>query len=221
MSAAAPSAVEAKGALLLALRQAGVRDVNVLRAVETVPREIFVPYRLRDLAQRNCPLPIACGQTMEAPAALATALEALDLQPSHRVLEIGAGSGYSTAVLARLARETVSFERFNSLALEARARLDQMAVANARILCGDGLAAPEALGRFDRIVAHALFDAPPRSLLGALAPDGRLACALGQGAAGGSARRGELCAIDAAGGVVRRLAPSDLAPVLAGVAAVL
>ena len=79
-------------------------EANVLRAIETVPREIFVPHRLRDLAARNCPLPIACGQTMEAPGDLAAMLEALDLQSTHRVLEVGAGSGYSTAVLSRLGK---------------------------------------------------------------------------------------------------------------------
>ena len=121
------TAVEARGALLLALRQAGVRDVDVLRAIETVQREIFTPFALRDLAQRNCALPIACGQTMEAPGDLAAMLEALQIQPGHRVMEIGAGSGYSTAVLARLARDVVAFERFRSLSVEANARLFALA----------------------------------------------------------------------------------------------
>lgn len=213
----AASALEARAALLLALRQSGVRDVDVLRAIETVPREIFVPYRLRDLAARNCPLPIACGQTMEAPGELAAALAALQLHPSHSVLEIGAGSGYSTAVLARLAREVVSFERFSTLAVEARARLEQMGVVNAIVECGDGLADPEKLGRFDRILVHAVLDAPPAGLIGALAPDGRVACAL-RGAAGQGA---DLCLVLAPDGAVRRLAPSRSTAALVGVAGAL
>jgi len=211
------SSVEARGALLLSLRQAGVRDVDVLRAIETVQREIFVPFALRDLAQRNCPLPIACGQTMEAPGDLAGMLEALQLDPSHRVLEIGAGSGYSTAVLSRLVREVVSFERFRSLSVEARARLEQLGVVNAVVHCDDGLAAPEKYGRFDRIVAHVKLQAPDARLLGALAPNGRLVCALptksGQGA--------DLCIVVAPQGDVWRLRQSRLGAALAGVAGAL
>ncbi|HPG02133.1 MAG: protein-L-isoaspartate(D-aspartate) O-methyltransferase [Hyphomicrobiales bacterium] len=211
------TAVEARGALLLALRQAGVRDVDVLRAIETVQREIFTPFALRDLAQRNCALPIACGQTMEAPGDLAAMLEALQIQPGHRVMEIGAGSGYSTAVLARLASEVVAFERFRSLSVEANARLQQLGVGNAIVHCADGLAAPETFGRFDRILAHVRLDAPDPRLIGALAPNGRLVCALpakvGQG--------GDLCIVVAPQGDVWRLRPSRLGAALSGVAAAL
>jgi protein-L-isoaspartate(D-aspartate) O-methyltransferase len=211
------SDIEARGALLLALRQAGVRDVDVLRAIETIPREIFVPYRLRDLAARNCPLPIACGQTMEAPGVLASMLEALDLHPAQRLMEIGAGSGYSTAVLSRLVREVVSFERFNSLALEARARLEQLGVVNAAVFCADAMAQPENFGRFDRILVHARLAETPGRLLGALAPGGKLLCALaatdGQGA--------ELVLINAHDGAPQPLGPARLGAVLGGVAAAL
>ncbi len=208
------SAVEARGALVLALRQAGVRDVDVLRAIETVPREIFVPCRLRDLAARNCALPIACGQTMAAPGVLAAMLDALDLRLSHRVLEIGAGSGYATAVLSRLVREVVSFERFRSLSVEARARLEQLNIVNATIDCADGMATPERHGRFDRVIAHVCFADPPQALLGVLAPGGRLVCALP--AAGGEGQ--EIVAIEAPLGPVRRLAPVRLGGVVDGVA---
>lgn len=186
----AAKAVAARGALLLALRQAGVRDVNVLRAIETVQREVFVPYTLRDIAQRDCPLPIGCGQTMEAPGRLAQMLEALQLDPAHRVMEIGSGSGYSTAVIARLVREVVSFERYRALAHEARSRLERLGVANAAIQFADGLAEPERYGRFDRIIVHALLPAPNARLLGALAPAGLLLCALPD-----EAGEGEVCAI--------------------------
>ncbi len=221
MSDQAASAVEARGALLLALRQAGVRDVDVLRAIETVQREIFTPFALRDLAQRNCPLPIACGQTMEAPGDLAEMLDALQLDASHRVLEIGAGSGYSTAVLSRLVREVVSFERFNSLAVEAGARLEQLGVVNAVVHCADGLAAPEKFGRFDRIIVHARLPAPDLRLIGALAPGGLMLCALPDERVQGQ-HVGEHCALlHADGAVVRRFRAGRFGPALAGVAAAL
>lgn len=212
-----PAAVEARGALLLTLRQAGVRDVNVLRAIETVQREIFVPFALRDLAQRNVALPIACGQTMEAPADLARMLEALQIEPGHRVMEIGAGSGYSTAVLSRLAGEVVAFERFRSLSVEANARLQQLGLRNAFVHCADGLAAPETWGRFDRIIVHALLPAPDARLAGALDARGLLLCALpdetGQGA--------QCALIHADRGWMRTFQAGRIAPALTGVSAAL
>jgi len=213
----AAKAVAARGALLLALRQAGVRDVNVLRAIETVQREVFVPYTLRDIAQRDCPLPIGCGQTMEAPGRLAQMLEALQLEPGHRVMEIGAGSGYSTAVLARLVREVVSFERYRALAHEARSRLERLGVANAAIHFADGLAEPERYGRFDRIIVHALLPAPDARLLGALAPAGLLLCALPN-----ADGEGEHCAlIQADGAVLRMFSAGRFAAATTGAAAAL
>lgn len=210
----AAKAVAARGALLLALRQAGVRDVDVLRAIETVQREIFVPFTLRDIAQRDCPLPIACGQTMEAPGVLARMLEALQLEPDHRVMEIGAGSGYSTAVLARLVREVVSFERFRALSHEARARLERLGIVNAAIHFADGLAEPERYGRFDRIIVHARLPAPDTRLIGALAPGGLLLCALPD-----EAGEGEVCAIlQADGGTVRSFHAGRFCAAIAGAA---
>ncbi len=205
-------AIEARGALLLALRQAGVRDVDVLRAIETVQREIFVPFALRDLAQRNCALPIACGQTMEAPGDLAGMLEALQLEAGHRVMEIGAGSGYSTAVLSRLARDVVAFERFRALSVEANARLARLGVENAVVHCADGLAAPETFGRFDRILVHALLPSPEPRLLGALAPGGLMLCGLPD-----ETGQGETCAlVHADGGLARRFRAGRIAAVLSG-----
>ncbi|HMN72391.1 MAG TPA: rRNA adenine N-6-methyltransferase family protein [Rhodoblastus sp.] len=212
------SAIEARGALLLALRQAGVRDVDVLRAIETLPREIFVPFALRDLAQRNCVLPIACGQTMEAPGDLAQMLEALQLEPDQRVLEVGAGSGYSTAVLSRLVREVVSFERFRSLSVEANARLAQLGVANAFVHCADGLAAPETFGRFDRILVHALLPAPDARLIGALGPRGLMLCGLSDDEAG---QGGQCALVHADRGWMRTFRAGRFAPALEGVAAAL
>ncbi|HET6378921.1 MAG TPA: methyltransferase domain-containing protein [Methylocella sp.] len=164
-------------AFLMSLRARGIQDLNLLRALEVIPREIFVPHRFADLARRPIALPLRCGQTLPEPWLTARIIEALAPQPHHRVLEIGTGSGYATALLARLAREVLSIERFQSLALEAESRLAQLSVANAAVAFGDGLAISPKLGPFDRIVAHGLLDSVPENLLAALSPDGVLVAA--------------------------------------------
>lgn len=164
--------VEQRAALALQLRGASVRDVAVMSAFERVPRELFVPHRFRDLANRNMALPIACGQTMPAPAELARRLDALSVGPEHRVLDIGSGSGYAAAGPSRLAREVVSLERYETLAIEAATRLSALSIANARVLRADGLAPARTLGSFDRIVMHVSVAEPPKAVLDLLAPGG-------------------------------------------------
>jgi len=164
--------VEQRAALLLQLRRAGVRDVAIMRAIERAPRAVFAPHRFRDLADRDMSLPIGCGQSMPSAADLGRRLEALGVSSQHRVLEVGAGSGYAAAVLAQLAREVVSLERFASLAAEASARLESAGVANARVLHADGLAPPDELGAFDRIILHVAVRETPEALIGRLAPGG-------------------------------------------------
>ncbi len=164
--------IEARAALLLQLRRAGVRDLAIMRAFETTPRALFAPYRFRDLAARDMALPIGCGQTMPAAADLARRLEALAIEPHHRVLEVGTGSGFGAAVLSQLAREVVTIERFETLAIEARRRLAELALANVEARFGDGLAMEETPGFFDRIVLHMSFHEPPPAVLAALAPGG-------------------------------------------------
>jgi protein-L-isoaspartate(D-aspartate) O-methyltransferase len=167
-----PLPVEARAALALQLRSAGVRNVSVMRAIERVRRELFSPHRFRDLSNRNLALPIDCGQTMPAPAELGRWLEALAVKPEHRVLEVGSGSGYSAAVLAQLAREVVSIERYETLAIEAKSRLAALSIANAQVLFGDGLAPDPALGPFDRIILHMSLEETPAALAQRLAPGG-------------------------------------------------
>ncbi|BBU62576.1 hypothetical protein MSC49_25110 [Methylosinus sp. C49] len=165
--------IEARAALLLQLRRAGVRDLSIMRAFETIPRELFAPHRFRDLAARDMSLPIGCGQTMPAAADLARRLEALRIEPHHRVLEVGTGSGFGAAVLSRLAREVVTIERYETLAIEARQRLAELGCANVEALFGDGLAADETRGYFDRIILHMSFrEQPPHAVMAALAPGG-------------------------------------------------
>jgi len=163
---------EERGALLLAIRRAGVRDLAVLRAIEATPREAFTPYRYRDLANRNISLPIGCGQTMTRPVDLARRIAALGVERGHRVLDVGAGSGYGAAILSRLAGEVVALERYRALAIEASAHVAALDIANVRVLHGDGLAPGHELGRFDRIFIEAALAAPPASLPASLAPDG-------------------------------------------------
>lgn len=146
-------------AFLLRLRARGIAHVGVLRALETVPRLAFVSHRHADLALRDMVLPISCGQTIPDPFAVARILEALDLGSGDRVLEIGTGSGYVTALLSRLAGQVVSYERFQTLALEAQIRLERLSTDNAMVIWGDGLALGAGTGPFDRILVDGLADA--------------------------------------------------------------
>jgi protein-L-isoaspartate(D-aspartate) O-methyltransferase len=167
-------AIEA-ASFVMALRARGVRDVDVLRAMELIPREIFAPPRFRDLARTDVSLPLACGQTMTAPATVAVMLVALDVQRSHRVFEIGTGSGYVSALLAQLAGAVHSMERFASLASSATERFRLMGLAKAVTLTtGDGLAPPFARARFDRILINGSLPAIPALLSSMLAPHGCL-----------------------------------------------
>lgn len=165
---------QVKAAFLMALRARGIQDLNLLRALENVPREIFVPHRFTDLARRALALPLRCGQTLPEPWLTARMIEALAPSSDHRVLEIGTGSGYATALLAKLAREVLSIERFQSLAIEAEARLEQLSIANAAVAFGDGLAILPDIGPFDRVIVQGLLVDIPENLIAALAVDGLL-----------------------------------------------
>lgn len=165
--------------------------------MEAIPRLPFVPERFASLAHRGTPLPIDCGQTTPDPLLLGRLLDALALDPSHRVLEVGTGTGYGTALLAALAGEVVSVERFRALADAARARLHRLDVG-AAVRWADGLVPEPGCGRFDRVLVHPGLAREPDALLGLLADDGVLIYpALEGGAALFSALRG-------AGGRMRR-----------------
>lgn len=167
-------AAEAKAAFVLGLRGRGIRDLALLRALERVPREIFVPHRYTDLARRDLALPIGCGQTLSEPWLIARMIEALAPGPEHNVLEVGTGSGYGTAILAEIARSVVSVERFQSLVIAARLRLENLGLANARIVMADGLALPPDAGPFDRIILHGALAELPQQLVDRLVPGGKI-----------------------------------------------
>ncbi len=157
---------------LLRLRERGIANIAVLRALETLPREQFVPHRHADLAWRDIALPIACGQTMPEPFMVARMVESLNLLGAHRVLEIGTGNGYSAAIMGRIAKEVVSIERFHSLAVDAATRLAGLGLANVRVLHGDGLNLSPEIGLFDRIVLQGTLDEVPPGILSLLTEGG-------------------------------------------------
>ena len=136
---AAASETEARdrAQFTLRMRQRGLANIRVLRALERTPRSFFVPQRYADIAARDIALPIGGGQTAPPPSTVASMIEALRVDPSHRVLEIGAGSGYATALLGQVAAEVVSLERCQSLAVEAAARVAAFGLVNVTVApCG-------------------------------------------------------------------------------------
>ena len=159
---------------MLRMRARGIQDLSLLRALERAPRALFMPQRYQDIAARDIALPIGCGQTAPPPSVVAAMIEALHLNRAHSVFEIGAGTGYATALLSQLAGRIVSVERCQSLALEAAARLQAFGVVNAEVSWADGLAPEVRAGRFDRIVIHAMIEQAPEALIGLLSADGVL-----------------------------------------------
>jgi protein-L-isoaspartate(D-aspartate) O-methyltransferase len=162
------------------LRSQGIRDERVLEAVAAVPRRLFVPERLRDSADDDRPLPIGFGQTISQPFVVAYMTEQLRLRGDERVLEVGTGSGYQTALLALLAREVFSVEVVPELAERARAvLLGSLGLPNVSLRVGDGaLGWPEA-APFDRVLVTAATPEVPPALLEQLAPGGRMLLPVG------------------------------------------
>jgi protein-L-isoaspartate(D-aspartate) O-methyltransferase len=163
----------------LALRRRGISDQAVLRAMDDVPREHFVAAELIESAYADRALPIACGQTISQPYVVGYMTEQLELEPQHRVLEIGTGSGYQAAVLSRIAREVVSIERYRTLAVAARDRLKTLGYSNITVVAGDGFAGAPEQAPFDRIIVTAAAEAVPNALVVQLAEAGRMVLPLG------------------------------------------
>jgi protein-L-isoaspartate(D-aspartate) O-methyltransferase len=164
---------------LLTLRRRGIGDAAVLRAMDEVPREYFVDNQFVEAAYADRALPIACGQTISQPYVVAFMTEQLGLQPDHRVLEIGTGSGYQAAVLSRLARGVVTVERYRTLAEAARARLTTLGYRNVEVVAGDGLAGAPDRAPFDRIIVTAATETVPQPLVEQLAAGGIMILPLG------------------------------------------
>jgi protein-L-isoaspartate(D-aspartate) O-methyltransferase len=187
---------------LLALRRRGIGDRAVLRAMDEVPRERFVPADHEDAAYKDQALPIPCGQTISQPYVVAYMTERLEVRRDHRVLEVGTGSGYQAAILSRLARDVITVERYRTLAEEARIRLEVLGHRNVTVVVGDGLAGLPEHAPFDRIIVTAAAESIPPPLVDQLADPGIMILPLGPHAeaqrivkltkAGGSVSREEL-----------------------------
>ena len=163
----------------LNLRRRGISDQAVLRAMEEVPRDLFVEPDDRADAYLDTALGIACGQTISQPFVVAYMTEQLDLQKHHRVLEIGTGSGYQAAILSRLCQRVLTLERYRTLAERARDRLAKLGYDNVEVMVGDGFNVPPELGSFDRIIVTAAMEEIPDGLARRLEPDGVLIAPVG------------------------------------------
>lgn len=156
------------------LRRRDIHDERVLEAMGSVPRERFVPPEERRYAYRDGALPIGYGQTISQPWIVAAIAQALELTGSESVLDVGSGSGYSTAVLAALAREVIGIERIPELAEGSRRILAELGLKGVQVVTGDGSHGLPERAPFDAIAVHATAPGPPATLLGQLAPEGRL-----------------------------------------------
>src|SRR3954452_22836407 len=163
----------------LTLRRRGISDQAVLRAMEEVPREAFVESSDREHAYLDSALSIACGQTISQPFVVAYMTEQLQLEKGHRVLEIGAGSGYQAAMLSRLARQVLTVERYRKLADAARARLEKLDYHNVEVMLGDGLNLPSNIGSFERLIFTAAMEQIPENLIERLEVGGILIAPVG------------------------------------------
>ncbi len=163
----------------LNLRRRGISDQGVLRAMEEIPRELFVEAADRDDAYRDSALGIVCGQTISQPFVVAYMTEQLQLQKDHRVLEIGTGSGYQAAILSRLGGQVLTVERYRTLADRARGRLAGLGCDNVEVVLGDGFAVPADAGDFDRILVTAAMEQVPEALTQRLEPGGVLIAPIG------------------------------------------
>ena len=169
----------ARRRLVETLQDKGIKDLSVLRAIDQVPRHLFVPPTVRHRAYEDAALPIGNGQTISQPYVHARALEQLMLTGRERVLEIGTGSAYQTALLAQLAEQVFSIERYPALLDRARLMLSQAQVRNVSVLLGDGTLGWREYAPYDAIVVSAGAPAVPPALEAQLADGGRLLIPLG------------------------------------------
>ena len=161
------------------LRSRGVRDERVLQAMMAVPRERFMPHSIRDDAYEDRALPIACGQTISQPYIVAYMTEILDLTPSCRVLEVGTGSGYQTAILTRLCQQVYSVERIQELHDQVAEVLATLSIENVTLLVADGSTGLPQHAPYDRIMVTAATPRVPAPLVDQLADNGRMVLPVG------------------------------------------
>ncbi len=165
--------------LIMELRRSGVRDARVLSALERVPREMFVPQEAENEAYDNIALSIGEGQTISQPYIVAAMTEALELDKGMKVLEVGTGSGYQAAVLARLCRCVYTIERIRSLLTQADERFRALRIHNITTRVGDGSRGWPEVAPFERIIVTAAAPEVPRALLDQLAVEGLMVAPVG------------------------------------------
>jgi protein-L-isoaspartate(D-aspartate) O-methyltransferase len=165
--------------LIETIADRGIHDLEVLRAFDLVPRHLFVPDAVRHRAYEDAALPIGFGQTASQPSLQALYLQTLRIQPTDRVLEVGTGTGFQTAVLAQLAQHVYSVERLRELSHRARELLDNVRVRNVALLVGDGTIGWSRYAPYDAILVAAGGPSVPQALIDQLAEGGRMLIPVG------------------------------------------
>ena len=201
--------------LIMALRNQGIRDQAILEAIERTPREMFLGPSFQPMAYADQALPIACGQTISQPYVVAFMTDKLKLNDRLKVLEIGTGSGYQTAILSALCRRVYTIERYRTLAKEAEERFKQLGLANITQMVGDGYKGWPKQAPFERIIVTAAAREVPKALADQLAIGGIMIIPLEEGP-----MHQELFRItrDDNGFVHERLLPVRFVPLVEGVA---
>jgi protein-L-isoaspartate(D-aspartate) O-methyltransferase len=165
--------------LINRLQERGIRDLSVARVFDLVPRHLFVPHAVSHRAYEDAPLPIGYGQTASQPSLQALYMQLLEIGTDDRVLEIGTGSGFQTAVLAQLARNVYSVERIRELSIRARDVLDALRISNVALMVGDGTIGWSRYAPYDAILVSAGGPEVPQPLLDQLADGGRMLVPVG------------------------------------------
>ncbi len=166
--------------LIMQLRHRGIRDTQVLRAMELVPRDMFVDPAFLKHAYQDIALPIECGQTISQPYVVAFMTEKLDVQETHTVLEIGTGSGYQAAVLSKLCRHVYTIERYRELQKLADDHFEALGIDNISTIIGDGWIGWPPQAPFDRIIVTAAAPEVPQALVDQLKVGGRMIIPIGE-----------------------------------------
>ena len=164
---------------MLRMRGHGITAPHLLKAVESIPHERFVPVEYHNKAWQNLTMPIACGQTMHSPDTIVRMVHALNLEPHHSVLHIGTGSGFLAGLLSRLAKKVHSIDRYRTLIDAARDRLDQLAINNVSFALQDGTKTGDRHALYDRIITDNAYETMPRGLLDQLVSAGVVVTAIG------------------------------------------
>jgi protein-L-isoaspartate(D-aspartate) O-methyltransferase len=168
-------------AFLLRIRASGLTSRELVSVIESVPRRSFIPSHWQAEAWSDRTVPIACGEAIEGIDLQAKVIAALELQPSHRVLEIGTGSGYTAAVMSRLAARVLTVDRYKTLVADARQRFETLELANVIVRQADGANGLAADGPFDRIVVWAAYETLPRFFVEQLSTGGIAIAPIGPG----------------------------------------